>query len=290
MEDIFKKVEDSVSASSYKQYSRMWSLLGIKTKADLKNTEELMKKVESKGTENTRKNYLAAIVKLMRTAEMSEDDIKPFFERMNHAVEKTKPSEYWNEKQKDNLMTMEEIEDIRKNMLVGIQNFTTRHNYDTLLDFVILSLYTLIPPRRNEYFKMEVVSSPDDVKEGKNYLVWSPKKKFFVFQDYKTKKAYGKETIPIPPKLQDVIKFYLPIREKIALTSKQFLVKYGDIDMENSNDITRRLNKMLGRKVGASMLRHIFLSEKFGDTLKEMEKVAGDMGHSVEQQKEYIKK
>jgi hypothetical protein len=290
MEEIFKKVEDSISASSYKQYSRMWSMLGIKSIDDLKDTDVLLHHIEKKGTENTRKNYLAAVVKLMRTAEMSEDDIKPFFERMNHAVEKTKPSEYWNDKQKDNLMTMEEIEDIRKNMLVGITNFTTRHNYDTLLDFVILSLYTLIPPRRNEYFKMEVVSSPDDVKEGKNYLVWSPKKKFFVFQDYKTKKAYGKETIPIPPKLQDVIKFYLPIREKIALTSNQFLVKYGDIDMENSNDITRRLNRMLGRKVGASMLRHIFLSEKFGDTVKEMEQIAGDMGHSVAQQKEYIKK
>lgn len=290
MEEIFKKVEDSVSATSYKQYERMWALLGIKSIDDLKDTEVLLHHIEKKGTENTRKNYLAAVVKLMRTADIGEEYIKPMTERMNHAVEKTKPSEYWNEKQKDNLMTMEEIENIRKNMLVGITNFQTRHNYDTLLDFVILSLYTLIPPRRNEYFKMEVITSPDQVKEGKNYLLWGKQKKMFVFQDYKTKKAYGKETIPIPPKLQDVIKMYLPIREKIALSSPQFLVKYGDLEMENSNEITRRLNKMLGRRVGASMLRHIFLSEKFGDTVKEMEQVAEDMGHSVAQQKEYIKK
>lgn len=290
MEEILKKIEDSISASSFKQYSRIYSLLKLKSPKDLiDDKERILDIVNGKASENTKKNYLAAIVKMMRTAEYSEENIKPYFDLMLEKVEKTKPSEYWNDKQKEALMTMEEIENIRKNMLVGISNFTNRHNYDQLLDYVILSLYTLIPPRRNEYYNMEVIHSPEEIQDGKNYLVWSAKKKFFVFQEYKTKKAYGKQVETIPNKLIDVLKLYLTARDKIALTSKQFLVKYGDLDMENSNEITRRLNKILGRKVGASMLRHIFLSETFGDTVKKMEQIAGDMGHSVQQQKDYIK-
>jgi hypothetical protein len=37
------------------------------------------------------------------------------------------------------------------------------------------------------------------------------------------------------------------------------------------------------------MLRHIFLTNKYGDTLKEMEDDASAMGHSVSQQREYVK-
>jgi hypothetical protein len=37
------------------------------------------------------------------------------------------------------------------------------------------------------------------------------------------------------------------------------------------------------------MLRHVYLSSKYGDTMKEMEEVADEMGHSTAVQKEYIK-
>jgi hypothetical protein len=50
------------------------------------------------------------------------------------------------------------------------------------------------------------------------------------------------------------------------------------------------LNKVFGKKVGSSMLRHIYLSGKYGNELEEMKKDAEAMGHSVSQQKEYILK
>jgi hypothetical protein len=37
------------------------------------------------------------------------------------------------------------------------------------------------------------------------------------------------------------------------------------------------------------MLRHIFLSSKYGNTLEEMKEDSSAMGHSVSQQKDYIK-
>lgn len=290
MESIFKKLHDSVAASSYKQYLGIYKKLNLDSPDDLKDTDKLMKDITSKKTPNTQKNYVAAVVKLMRVAEMDEKHIKPFFDKMTQLIEETKPSPEWNDKQKDNLMTLEEIEEKRVGLIKGLNTFTTRENYDKLLNHMILSLYTLIPPRRNmDYYDMEIIKNPSEIEDGKNYLLWSRKAKQFIFQSYKTAKKYGKQVEPIPEGLMYVIDFYLKQREKIALTSTKFLTKYGDLEIENSNEITRRLNSVLGKRIGASMMRHIFLTEKFGSVIDEMEDTAKQMAHSTSQQKEYVK-
>lgn len=291
MEAILKKLQEAVSPSSFKQYSGIYKILNIKSVDDLKETDRIMAAIDAKKSANTQKNYLAGVIRLMRIAEMDDKFIKPFFERMNEKIVETKPSPEYNEKQKANLMTLKEIEQKRVDLIKGLNTFTTRENYDKLLNHLILSLYTMTPPRRNlDYFKMEIAKNPSEIEDGKNYLLWTRKAKQFVFQEYKTAKKYGKEVIPIPEGLSYVIDFYLKHREKIALSSKQFLVKYGDLDLENSNEITRRLNNVLGKKIGASMLRHIYLTETLGDTVAKMEELATDMGHSVSQQRDYIKK
>jgi integrase len=56
------------------------------------------------------------------------------------------------------------------------------------------------------------------------------------------------------------------------------------------NVITRLLNRVFGKKIGSSMLRHIYLSDKYKDTIDEMKTDAAAMGHSVGQQRAYVKK
>jgi hypothetical protein len=46
---------------------------------------------------------------------------------------------------------------------------------------------------------------------------------------------------------------------------------------------------VFGKKVGSSMIRHIFLTDKYKDTLEEMKKDSEAMGHSVAQQKDYVR-
>jgi hypothetical protein len=56
------------------------------------------------------------------------------------------------------------------------------------------------------------------------------------------------------------------------------------------NAITRVLNRVFGKKIGSSMLRHIYLSDKYKDQNEEMKKDAEAMGHSLDLQRAYIKK
>lgn len=289
MEGILNKLKESVNDNSFKQYTRMYNTLKIKSIADLKDVKSIDEKLKDRSN-NTKKNYYASIVKLLRFTDEKEL-IEEYVKLMKEFIDKTKPSEEYNDKQRKNLMTREQIEVIRKNLIKGITDFYSRLNYDILLDYVVLSLYTLQPPRRNEYWTMKITTNADDVNDKDNYVLWTPKRKQFIFQDYKTSNKYGREVVDINKELQEVITLYLKYRSKFALKDNDnFLVKYGNLNFDNSNDITRRLNRVLGKKIGASMLRHIYLSEKYGKVINEMEKDAELMAHSTTMQKEYIKK
>jgi hypothetical protein len=294
MDTYLDKLKSTVSATSFAQYARIYKLLGLESGKELEDDRLIWAKIEDKSP-NTRKNYLAAIVKLLRMHPDSESNkklIEVYSKLMNKEIEETKPSNHYNEKQKANLMTLAEIEKIRDTMLSDIKpaDMTKRINYETVLDHLILSLYTLQPPRRNEYFDMLIAKSPTKLDDQHNFMLWTPKKKEFIFQRYKTAKTYGVERFAIPTQLQEVIKRYMKVRDSIALPGNDnFLVKYGNLVFENSNDITRRLNRALGKNIGASMLRHIYLTEKYGKTIKMMEKDAEQMGHSTEEQRKYVK-
>ena len=69
-----------------------------------------------------------------------------------------------------------------------------------------------------------------------------------------------------------------------------FLVHHDGKALASSTDMTRLLNKILGKKVGVSMLRAVYLTDKYGDTLKDLKADTAAMGTSVETaQNNYIK-
>ena len=60
----------------------------------------------------------------------------------------------------------------------------------------------------------------------------------------------------------------------------------------NPAQITRILNKIFGKKISTSMLRHIYLTDTYKNIheINKMENLAKDMGHSVTTAMEYIKR
>lgn len=167
--------------------------------------------------------------------------------------------------------------------------------YETLLKLVVLSLYTLQAPRRNgDYLEMYIVEkySPE-LSNEKNYLSRSTAE--FIFNAYKTAKKYKQQIEKISPDMVEVLKIYLKFHPLLkmgklpkGINEVKFLVYRDGEGVQQINAITRILNSVLGKGVASSKLRHVYLTSKYGDTLKEQEKDAEAMGHSVAQQKEYI--
>ena len=60
----------------------------------------------------------------------------------------------------------------------------------------------------------------------------------------------------------------------------------------NQTQVTQMLHGFFGKPVSTSLLRHIYLTGKYGNipALKEMEKTAEAMGHSLQESLQYVKK
>jgi len=272
----------------------------------LKDRKKVMKTIEDKKL-STRKTYLAAIVVALMAFEKDEklispyrDDIEALAKKFNDDMEKQKKSET-QDKNWVSLAALRKVMRKYRNELneKGIfkkdYDDLTNKEFDLLQKWIVASLYILDdnPPLRNNYI-MNVISNKDyeklseKEKEERNYtVVKSRNNKFFSLGNYKTSGKYGTKIIPVGKKLNSALNIWLKFNKTghLLLNSKR--------EPMTANGLTKYLQKTFsptGKNISSSMIRHIFISEKFPAQNAEKEEVAEKMGHSVEQQTLYSKK
>ena len=160
----------------------------------------------------------------------------------------------------------------------------TPANIKTMRDLVILAFYTLIPPRRIQDYIDFKISDID--KEKHNY--WDKEKHELVFNSYKTAKNYGQQRVDAPKELEDIFERWIPIAEQFS----DYILFNGYGEKMAQPVLTKTINNIFGKKISASMLRHIFISDvvlKNQPKLTDLQQVASDMGQSVAQQQLYKK-
>jgi len=287
-----------ITESSANVYIRI--LFNLNNREPIKNLSFLLKKdtIMSKVNEyaeTTQKTIFAALVSVLS---LFQD--KPVYKGLHRfyqekMIEKMKTvrdetTGEKTEKQKNNWIEWKDVKELCDKMYDETKEFSNKKTLtpkesDLLLHTVVLALYTFIPPRRNQdYLNMVLVKKwNSSMPTEYNYLDMSDEK--FIFNKYKTAKKYGIQTLDIPDDLMDILVAYLRHHSKTG----PFLVQ-NDKPLTAGNAITRILNKIFGKKVGSSMLRHIFLTDKYGDLKEEQQTLASAMGHSVhEQQNVYVK-
>lgn len=208
-----------------------------------------------------------------------------------------KPTNEKTEKQEENWMTWEEVSkkksELKEECLPFLSNkHISVSQFDKLQQYLILCLYTDIQPRRNQdYLEMYVVKKlGKEYPTDKNYYDMATHR--FIFNKYKTAKKWKEQIENVPETLQETIKQYLVHHPLAKGKTKEFklLVKPDGTALNTVNSITRILNKIFGKKVGASMLRHSYLSSKYGPMMKELEQDTKVMANSpAVALKEYVK-
>jgi hypothetical protein len=190
------------------------------------------------------------------------------------------------ETQKENWITQEDVANVYKRMEREIRPLLNSHRLSPysqrrLMDYVILSFYHLIPPRRSLDLVKFKVRNIDKNKD--NYM--SGRK--MVFNVFKTSKTYGTQTVDIPQRLKNIIDKWT------RLHTNDYLIFNDNGTPMTSAQLTHRLNKIFdGRKVSVNMLRHSYITYKVLPSMpaiKKLEQTAKDMGHSVDQQALYRK-
>ena len=242
---------------------------------------------------NTRRTYIIAIVSALkgRPEAKYKKLYTRYYEELMKLNAELKTNTTKSEKQKTNWMTQEDIIDKCDSLCEVIPEIEgkkkiTEDQYTRLLHCVILSLYVKQAPRRNkDYTDMLVVKQlPSDTDY--NYLNINDWK--WTFNNYKTKGTYNSVSMDVPDDLVRILKVYLTYSPAAKELKKKkpspcpFLMHQDGRVINTSTEMTRMLNKILGGKVGSSMLRNIFLTDKYGDVNKEMEDDVKAMGTSLD--------
>lgn len=257
--------------------------------AFLKAKPTIKSKLEAIANDNTRKSYVASIVAILNRQKGKTWEAINNYYRVLFAKERSifaeKPTSEKTETQKENWLTWDEIKavfDKLKDSAEDVVKKPRMSNADrkVIENYMILALYVLQPPRRNDWY-YTVIGKGDDDK--KNYVDMKDGK--YYFNNFKTAKS-GKEVIDVPDEIMPVLKWYI---KHMNLNDGDYLLFPDDDVRTNSNRMTKSLNSILGKKVGASMLRHIYLSNKYGKVLNEQEEDANFMAHGISTQKTYIK-
>jgi hypothetical protein len=258
----------SMSDSSRKLYLHNLKKLNdgkeIKDFNFLKKTEDIMKKMPT--NRNTARSYIIACVNACKGRKGFKKALEFYTKMMDQINAELKDSTAKSERYKENEMSWDDILEARDKLPKDS------------VEYVLMCLYTMSAPRRNLDYIMKVGKPEPNSNwyDGHN----------FYFGNYKTKGAYHTQVVEPSEELKRLIETYL---ENRPFRTNDLLVKRSGKPF-TSKDIQLTLNKVLGKKVGATMLRSIYLSSKYGAVMDEMKEDVQNMGTSTQiAQSNYIK-
>jgi len=290
----FRENKPSISENSIRTYTSL--LRTVYTKQFSKtavfdfdwfeNTDTLLEIIKTKPT-STQLTILSALIGFTK----NNQPYKIHLELIT--AEKIKiPTEIKSPVQETNWITFDEVKNVFEDLYTKYKGLLkteppktlTNMEHNQVLDLLIMSLTCgyFIEPRRNldwTQLKLTNISTETD-----NYI--DIKNKKIYFNRYKTDWKYKEQIIDIPKKLAKILKRFM----RLSGNNEYLLTKNNGSKFE-SPDITHSLNKVFKMNVSTSMLRHIYLTNKYQDAplYSDMKKTAYNMGHSVGQGLEYVK-
>jgi len=261
----------------------------------LKNTKKILERIE-KLKPNSQRTYLISIVTTLRGLKQYEQIYSFYYDlMMKVADELKKGSNEKSESQKKNWMEQSEVnavyEGLREKAIpLFSKKKVTEQEWAIILDFVVLSLYCLQPPRRNRDYQLMLYVNDKNLIENTEFNYYLPKAKKFEFNQYKTSGSYNTQEVDVNPELVDILAKYVKLHPLKKQKNFYLLVNYKGDPLLAVNAITRILNRIFGKHVGASLLRNIYLSDKFKSHMEELDAITKSMGTSVRTSQDvYIK-
>lgn len=298
IEHILLKNKPNLSRGSLKTY--MASYRKVKNDSGIKmdtpeqiheNYKELLEWMMKHFTPNVRKSKIAVLVNLIndKTENEHRDEALTAF-RTQMALDsaesdKRSDKQELTDTQKKNLISQNEVIRIFGELKAQATplfklNSLNKNQFNLLQSYVLLALYVMIPPRRSTDYTMFKIRNFDDAPQSTDNYMFNfnrSKKKptSFVFNTYKNSNRMGRQIMEIPKTLEKIIVDWGKFNKS------DFLLVNTLGKQVAPSKITLWLNTIFGKSISSSMLRHIFLSNKFGGVdLEEIQNTAKAMGQS----------
>lgn len=294
IDEIFKCKD--LSASSLQSYKIKLMKLNdnkpIKNLNYLSEMDNIKKKIE-KFKPNTQRNYIIAVASVLKcflTNNQTNKKIKKVYDDYSKLLEdyniKLKDQTSKTETENENWINREELDTIYNNLKSNYKK-----DKQSFQNYLLLSLYYLQAPRRNkDYHLLKITSKRNNEELSNEFNYLDMKKKKFIFNNYKTAKKYNKQETDINDELFQILNSYIKF---MKLKDGDFVLNDVKTNQpfKHTNAITILLNRIFKKKIGASMLRKLYLTHKYGNQAQELKDDMKAMGSSVEvANNNYIKK
>ena len=231
----------------------------------LKKTEEVMKLMPT--NKNTQRTAIISAVNACKGRKGFKKALEFYTNLMDNINAELKDGTNKSERYLENELSWQEILDARDKLPKDS------------IEYVVMCLYTLMPPRRNLDYIMKI-GKPEETGnwyDGKN----------FYFGNYKTAGKYHTQVVEPNDELKHVLHSYL---ENRPFRSNDLLIKKSGNPF-TTKDIQLTINKVLGKKIGCTLLRSIFLTSKYGTMMNDLKNDTEAMATSTQiAQSNYIKK
>ena len=299
MEKVLLANRPGLSAGSLRTYTSIIKNLSKQIGIPLENPEDVIenhKKIVDHLREvpgKVRKTRLAALIVFIEKAKGADKVVDAFRKTMVDDCkdyEKELNKQEMTERQKEGYIPLSEVMQkyhaLEKEVVpIMKKDSLDKREFARVQLYVLLSCLLLIEPRRSLDYTEFKLRNVDETKD--NYMKMEKRKPYFHFNQYKTVKKYGKQSLEIPAKLYKIVKRWSELNphEWLLMNSRQ----------ENKitpTQLTCMLYSFFEKPISTSMLRHIYITNMYKDApaLEKMVQTANDMGHSVLQQIAYAKK
>lgn len=280
--ELYKEKRPNLSQSSLKTYASILVALYKKLGGDngvsfFNSHKKIIDHINTLEKAQSKKTALSALYVLT--------GIKEYQEEMNTNIKAV--NDHYKEQKTDpdrlkHLKTYEEIVAIHEQIKARYKkNPTMTHRIELIISYLVSGvLGEELPPRRVlDYSNMKMRNYD---KEKDNYIKGGK----FYFNQYKTKDRYGAQVITIPKELNTIINKMKQINEEA-----EYLLLNEDDKPFTSTALSKKISRMFEGN-SMDMLRSIFLSHYYKDMpqLKNMEKLASNMGHSIQSALNYYVK
>ncbi len=275
---LFKAIRPDLSEGSLKTYaSTIGSLfksmyptdsLTHTTITKLNKDKTVLDFLLANKSEVGRKPVLSALVVLF-----DNDNYRKQMLMDAKAIKKEVGKQEMSETTEENWVSQDEITNVLKGLkreadaIYKSKDFSNA-NLQQIQLYIILALLgsQYIPPRRaKDYtdFKVKNIS-----KETDNFI----EKNEMVFNSFKTAK-FGQQRVPLPKELKSILTKW------IKINPTEYLLFDINGNQLSSPQLNQRLNKIFGSTSGKSvnMMRHSFLTEKYGDGIIKKKELVADM-------------
>lgn len=133
--------------------------------------------------------------------------------------------------------------------------------------YLILCLYTMHPPVRDDYCEMDIIRKEADITDTKrNYYCIDTN--VFIFNSFKTEAIKGIVRVPVVPELAKVIYDVRLVHMPASLNTIPLLVSTKNKPIRNGR-MSEFMSRAFDVPMNPTMIRHIFLTQKYPDIFKD---------------------